>query len=258
MKAKLNAWIAQLPEGLKPHNVLVYTLLFLSLGIWQLADRQRRATGLSEVEVQLVADDRNAFLSPEVVRQSANEALTSAARRPLRAVHQSLAETHYLESVELTRTPDHRLRVRARVRRPVARVIGGRASYYVDAAGVPFPLSKTFAARVLVLQLPAAVADTLQPEGRPQREAWLAVARELAADSLLSGLISDIRVTETGEGALHSQVGHLQFQFGTPDRAVEKLAALRSFVTTVLPHTGWGLYREVDLRYRGQVLGRKR
>ncbi len=238
-------------------NGMSLFLLMTAVGFWLMAANYRRMHGIGRISVELKSDDQNRFLSPELVQRIATEAVQSEPYRPYGAVQQALAETNYVRDIVMITSSDRSLLVRASVRMPVARFIGSQGSSYVDMAGEHFPWSPAFSARVLIVRLASGLQDTTAAEAKAVVRGWVAVAQQLHADPLLRAMISEVRVLETGEGVLLTQVGNLQIQFGRPTNPVEKFATLKSFVREVLTHTGWGYYRELDLRYGGQVVARK-
>ena len=239
-------------------NGIVGLLLAATVGVWLTAARYRNAVGIASVRVELEANDQNRFLSPEIVQRLAVAAATEAPERPYRAVHTALQGSSYLRDIEMVITAERELKVAARVRMPVARLLGPKGSLYMDTSGELFPWSPAFTARVPLVRVPTSLSDTATEAGRALLADWRPALLALHADPLLRALIAEVDLGETGEGVMWTSVGNLQVELGRPDGHVEKFAALKSFATEVLSHTGWGYYRSIDLRYGGQVVARKR
>jgi cell division protein FtsQ len=69
-------------------------------------------------------------------------------------------------------------------------------------------------------------------------------------------MIEQIYVNNKGEFVLAPMLGDHIILFGYYKDAEEKLRKLKIFYKEVLPYEGWRKYDTIDLRFRGQVIGR--
>lgn len=249
----MRRWLSKLPW---PNLLSVFLFGTCVIAVWG-AENYRRAQGIREVHVRLVGTEENQFVEPASIRERIQALVAASPVYSPKRVHRILAASQYLRDPQLTVDASYRLLVTASIRKPIARIVGLGGSAYIEQSGRSFPWSPAYSARAPLLRWPASLADTSQPQTRKLYQGWVQVLSAVAEDSLMSHLVSEIQVSSSGEGVVYSQVGNLQAKFGTPDRAVEKLATYRSFVEKVLTKVGWGIYRECDLRYRGQVVARK-
>jgi hypothetical protein len=249
----MKRWIRKLPW---PNILSLFLLGACACAVWG-AESYRKTQGIREVLVKLVGTEENQFVEPTSIRERIQALVAATPVYSPKRVHRILAASSYLRDPQLTVDASYRLLVTASIRKPIARVVGLGGSAYIEQSGKSFPWSAAYSARAPLLRWPTTLADTSQPDTRKLYQGWVQVLSAVADDSLLSHLISEIQVSSSGEGTVYSQVGNLQARFGTPDRAVEKLATYRTFVEKVLTKVGWGIYTECDLRYRGQVVARK-
>ncbi len=150
------------------------------------------------------------------------------------------------------------LHIKVYQRQPVLRVIDQNGlNYYLDKDGFKMPLSPHFSVRVLVASgyIPPHVPDFLERKRHRVKDVFL-LAKELLADPFLNAMVEQIYVTNTGEIVFIPMVGDQKILFGPYRDSAEKLRKLRIFYKEVVPYKGWRKYDAIDLRYRGQVVGR--
>lgn len=143
-------------------------------------------------------------------------------------------------------------------REPILRVIDNNGlNYYLDKDGFKMPLSSNYSARVLVAtgNLPPHV-----PSFRERKQNYLRDVFELAeilrSDEFLSAMIQQVHVSNRGEITLIPMVGKHKIYFGRYRNPEDKLDRLKVYYQRILPMAGFKKHREIDLRYKGQVVGR--
>ena len=150
------------------------------------------------------------------------------------------------------------LHIRVLQRQPLMRVIDQNgSSYYLDKDGVQMPLSPHFSARVLVASgyIPPYVPDFRERKRHTLKSLFL-LAHDVLSDPFFRDMIGQFYVNNQGEIVLSPILGNQKILFGGYQDPREKLRNLKIFYKEALPHVGWRKYNFIDLRFRGQVVGR--
>ena len=69
-------------------------------------------------------------------------------------------------------------------------------------------------------------------------------------------MIVQIHVTESSDLILIPREGNERFLFGQPDNFKAKFERMKKYYTAVVPEKGADKYRQVDVRYKGQIICR--
>lgn len=150
------------------------------------------------------------------------------------------------------------LRINIEQRPPLVRVIDQDGkNYYLDENGIRMPLSRHFSVRVLAANgnIPPHVPDFMERKKHGLKDLFL-LSKEISGDAFLHGMIQQIYVNNKGEFVLVPMIGDQLILLGTYRDIPEKLRKLKIFYKEALPYEGWRKYSVIDLRYRGQVVGR--
>ncbi|MEY4135048.1 MAG: cell division protein FtsQ/DivIB [Saprospiraceae bacterium] len=150
------------------------------------------------------------------------------------------------------------LHVRVLQRQPLMRVIDKNGlSYYLDKDGIKMPLSPHFSSRVIVASgyIPPHVPDFMERKRHTLKSLFL-LAHDIVGDPFLSAMIGQLYVNNQGEIVMAPIIGDQKILFGGYQDAAEKLRNLKIFYKEALPYEGWRKYEFIDLRFRGQVVGR--
>ncbi len=145
-------------------------------------------------------------------------------------------------------------------RPPVLRIIDHNGlNYYLDEKGMKMPLSPHFTARVLVAtgNIPPHVPDFLERPRHMLKDVFL-LAQRLRQDELFHPLIEQVYVNPQGDMVLVPKVGDQKIILGDGSHLEEKLQNLRVFYQEAVPYEGWRKYRTINLKYRGQVVAKRK
>lgn len=135
--------------------------------------------------------------------------------------------------------------IKVEQRKPVLRVMSN-VGYYVDEEGVIMPLSDRYAARVVVATgniSKTFATGVLYP-----------FVKYLKSDELWDSLIEQIVVEQKNEVTLIPKVGNFRIVLGEMCRVEEKMENLRLFLEEGLTRKGWNTYKEVNLKFDGQIV----
>lgn len=135
-------------------------------------------------------------------------------------------------------------------REPVLRVMGEYGNFYVDREGSLMPVSVRSTAWV-------PVASGYVEKSRATGGLYK-LAVYLREDAFWGAQIEQLYVRRNGEVELVPRVGGHRIILGEVEGYEEKLAKLRAFYEQAIPKFGWGKYKEINLKYRDQVVCRRR
>ncbi len=143
---------------------------------------------------------------------------------------------------------------------PVIRIIDKmEASYYFDRQGNKMPTSKHFTARVLVAtgNIPPHTPEFMDRKNHPLNQLF-DLSKKILADDLYRPLIEQIYVNNKREYIFAPKLGNQKIFFGKYDNIDIKLENLKVFYHKAITQEGWRKYKNIDLRYKGQVIAEKR
>lgn len=150
------------------------------------------------------------------------------------------------------------IKISIRQRQPILRIIDKNGSdYYLDKLGVKMKPSSNYTARVVVVtgDLPPFTDDYLQREKHFLNDLFELV-NFILKDELLKPLVEQIHVSNK-QFTLVPKIGDHKIRLGGLKDLEDKVERLKIFYKEGMSRTGWQRYKELDLRYKGQVIGRK-
>ena len=154
-----------------------------------------------------------------------------------------------LEWAECDLTLDGALRIIVGQRIPVLRVMTADANYYVDRQRKQMPVRATTAAYVPIV--------TGRVSKRMATEELFDFVEWLSENPFWAAQIEQINVTPRYEIELTPRVGSGKILLGKLDEHYpERLDRLYQLYTKSFNQHGWKQYREIDLRYEGQIVCR--
>ncbi len=142
------------------------------------------------------------------------------------------------------------LNVNISQRKPLVRVFSGLDSYYIDVKGEKMPLSTKHAAHVLVLSGHVNKLDSLNKV--------IDFARFIRNNEFWDAQIEQIYVEDNGEFSLAPRVGDQIIYLGTLNNYPTKMRNLYAFYTKGIHPKEWNNYKEINLKYEGQIICTKR
>lgn len=149
---------------------------------------------------------------------------------------------------------------------PFARIYNRKNDgFYIDYAGNIFPLSKSYTARVIIingyidvkpLMEHPNIYDTVYVD--TQLADLLDLCKLISANNFLNAQIGQIYVNSRHEFDLIPQLGNHLIKFGTMDDASIKLDNLDVFYKKALIGEGWDKYEIINLKYKNQVVCKRK
>lgn len=142
------------------------------------------------------------------------------------------------------------LAIKVRHRDPVMRVMSPDANYYMDEDGVRFPTSTRYSANVVIVT--GNINENLA------RKSILPMVLHISDDDFWEAQIKQIHVDRNEEILLTPLVGNQVIEFGTADSYHQKLRNLMAFYEQVVASNNWDKYERISLKYRNQIIAKKR
>lgn len=166
-------------------------------------------------------------------------------------IEQLLEGKSAINTAEAFTTKDGRLNIMVSQRRPAVRFQGINNGYYADAEGRTFPLQKSYASYVPVVDgnIPQ-MTDTVKVIRTT------AMVNYLENSPIWKGKFVQIRIDDKGDIILVPREGKERFIIGQPFNIEEKAKKMEMFYTHIVPAKGSGYYKTIDLRFDGQIVCR--
>lgn len=264
MKAKLKiaAWVTLV--------VGVIVLLYL------MRSYQERQVA-KEPEVAISVDDENAFITAEELKIRLKRynlmypgMLVSAINA--KVIEDTIRKMPEVETVDVFKQMGGNWKISVKVRKPLARIFNSKGeSYYVDRYGNKMSTSANFCARVMVfsgnipdkkdsLNVDDIINNKFLKSSNSLDQIYR-ISKYVCDDPFLRSLIAQVHRNQWGDFILIPQVGGHEIVFGTAnsDQDVkEKFEKLKTFYKEGIPYEGWNKYSSINLKYKNQIVGKKR
>lgn len=249
----------KLPQGLAILLVGIGLLVVLAL-----VNRYQESVTLSGVQVNVIAKADNAFMNDERVMEAMGWVAGVAPLGEkmdmvhLKELEDSLRKSPFVKDAELYKSIQGVLHVEVTMREPVARLMNNSgADVYIDANGKKFPVSTIHSANVPLVRgdFDEAVADTFSCETVLSA---LPVLTFIKNDPFWNDYISEISVDGNGELTLYPRMDPMSIEFGHAIRISEKFRDTKVFLDQVMSHSDRPRFKQISVKYNGQVVATKR
>ena len=246
-------------------GIILYPLILAGIfGLLAMANTYQKNMVVKEIQVDFFSGEQATLIdaedAQEIVGMGEEKVLIGETidEIQLAELEDSLRKSPFVADAEVFKSLLGVLHMEVELRKPVARIINNSGTHlYVDAQGNKFPTTRKHTAYVPLIRgdFDETVVDTFACS---TIESAIPVVNYIVQDSFWNAQIAEIVIQQSGALVLHQQVGEMKIEFGQPVRIEEKFLNLMDFYRQVLPEVGWKYYRTVDLKYKGQVIGRKR
>lgn len=142
------------------------------------------------------------------------------------------------------------LTVKIKHRLPVVRVMSSSGNYYLDKFGGKIPISTKYTANVLV------ATGTFNEQFA--KEELLPFILFLENNEFWNAQIEQVQIERNGDVILIPLVGDQIIELGSLKNYQGKLRNMKAFYTQVLAKNNWDKYKSVSLKYKDQVIAKKR
>ena len=158
-------------------------------------------------------------------------------------------------------TKDGILHVDVTQRKPVVRFQKNGGGFYADEERYIFPLQRTYASHVQVVDgnIPLAAdsgykGELTDPEEKIWFDSMMDVINYIEDSKVWREKIVQIHVDEDRDLILIPREGNEHFLFGQPVEIEDKFRKMEKYYTHIIPAKGDGYYKIVDLKYKGQIV----
>lgn len=183
------------------------------------------------------------------------------------------ANPHVLKA-EVYSTIDGWVHIDVQQRTPIVRIINSKGeNFYIDNQGKFMPLSEKYSDPVMVASGQIAEGLVQQKLGLdvnglplpddslgklPMLSQVFLLAEHLKRDSSWDAMFEQIYVDENGEIELIPRLGNNYILLGNIANLDEKLNLLLNLYRQGFPATGWDQYESINLKFKGQVVCKKK
>lgn len=229
---------------------------------------RKKSSTVKEIVVDIthLSDGESDFIKEkdikEIVKRAfeADLSVAKIGQVDVKRVEAILEKDPFIENAETFIDASSNLNIKITQREPILRVIDNNGlNYYLDKYGTRMPLSKYFSARVPIVTgaVPPHVNDFLERKKYGLKDVFLLVQR-LNADPFFAPMIQQIIVDPSGEFTLIPILGDQKIRIGTLDDLDEKLERLKTFYKEAMPYEGWKTYRSISVKYKNQIVCKKK
>ncbi|GAB4419615.1 MAG: hypothetical protein OHK0039_32210 [Bacteroidia bacterium] len=244
--------------------VLIPAIILVVMIVLGLVRSYQANLTVRDIDVSLHNPDGHLLLDAMQIREALNlDGEDRLVGQPLALIDLRLLEEKLLalptvRSAEVYHDMRGIVHMDIELRTPIARLVNNDGSHlYMDAEGRKFPVSRTHSLDVVLVRgdFDETAVDTFACS---TIESTLPVLTYLRDQPFWNAQIAGIWLTQSGELVLEPEVGSAEIEFGYPIDIEDKFANLLDFYRQVLPETGWDRYRSLSVKYRGQVVARRR
>ncbi len=232
---------------------IFFPILLVGIGFLYGFSNQRNSQQIITKSVVKFQSKEPYFLSEQIVNKlliQNNATVKKQAKSviDLYKLEEQVLENPYVEKVSLFITIDGKLNTFIKQREPIARILSGNSSYYVDSQGVKVPISENFSARVPVI-------SGISNEKEVSK--LMVLLNKLVNDDFLSKEIIGIEFKDQNEYIFTVRSGNYRINFGDLTDIEKKTKKLKAFYSKVFLDSTIHKYKTINIKYHNQVVGEK-
>ncbi|MBL4745191.1 MAG: cell division protein FtsQ [Flavobacteriaceae bacterium] len=167
----------------------------------------------------------------------------------LQGLESNVLKHPMVESATSYLTVDNEFVTKVRQRKPIARILSSKGSYYLDRLGQKMPLSANYSARVVLVTGRIDTSDFKDV---------FKLVMAIKSDAFLKQQIVGVQKRKDNEYELQLRVGKQRVQFGKVTKIKEKISKLNVFFKKTLADKSIEKYAVINLKYNHQVVCTKR
>ena len=252
-------------KSLKRISVFGLILLVAALLISSIEKKGNRVISDLFIDIAPLADSSNLINRGDVmltIERSFGHQLTGIriSEVNVERVERVLEDDPFVMSANVHLNAKNQVNIEITQREPILRIIDKNdLSYYLDKYGEKLPLSKHFTTRVLVAtgNIPPHVPEFMERKRHILKDLFTMTQRILE-DDFLQPFIEQIYVDGKKEYTLIPKIGRQKILLGKCTDLDDKFFRLETFYNEGIPYAGWQKYSTVNLKYKGQVVCKKR
>ena len=237
-------------------QILIWLCVFAYMAMaLAFTERMEDNQKVSYIKVELMDSTESQFVDREDVIKVLRQHGFKITGMPLDSINRSgiqeaVFDIPEVKSAEVYYTPDGNLNIRIWQRKPVVRIKSGNLDFFLDEENMPLPFSSRFTPKVLIV--------TGKVNARNARDKIFDLAVYIQKDPFFGSLIQELHVDSNQKIEIIPRIGNQRIFMGESDDFELKLAKLKVFYEKALPNLGWEKYSSIDLRFRDQVVCKKK
>ncbi|WP_372746275.1 cell division protein FtsQ/DivIB [Lutibacter sp.] len=231
-------------------NYIKGVLLICLIGfLYGFSNHRNNTVKVKDIVVEFEKGN-NLFMNYEMVNK-----LLIQNGKTVRNQEKSVINLHKLESNILSHpmvenaavflTVDGTLKATVRQRSPIARIVSGDKSYYIDKQAERMPLSTNHSERVMVV-----TGDIWEDD----YDQIYQLATTISNDEFLKKQIVGIEKMPNNEYVLSTRIGNQSILFGKIEQLKDKFMNLKSFYKKTMVDGTINNYTSINLKYNKQVV----
>ena len=239
--------------------VIIGVVLF---GLSKLGYNYRKSQTIQNLVITVEHNDnKNELLKEDVLREieeSFGFDLTGSSIEllDLKNIEAVVREYDFVREAEVFLDADHNIHVDIIPRNALARIFDQKGGhYFLDDTGAKIEADGDIKCRVPV------VTGIIGPYERDEEGMLLGglheiflLCSQLVKDPFMSRLVEQIYVKNNYEIVLFSKIGQEDIQFGRAEDIEVKFRKLKKFYEGGIRYKGFNQYKEIDLRFKDQVI----
>jgi cell division protein FtsQ len=247
------------------------------IAVLGLAETTRRDVKFADLKVKIDVSDGNYFvdeldIESQVFAHGYQTGIEPIINLDLKTLEAQFDAMPSVKKAEVYTSLNGLLQVDIKQRTPIVRVFTRTSSFYIDKAGYVMPLSDKYTAKVLVVNGDLNIDYTVVEgqnfatknklmetnfESRKLYEAyWL--AKKFKEVPFWDAQFKQIYFKEDGDIELIPAVGNHVILIDGVENIDESLTKLMILYKEGLSKTGWNNYKEINLKYKDQIVCKKR
>ncbi len=170
---------------------------------------------------------------------------------PIHEIEQSLENHCYIKNAEVYLDANSNINIVVDNVLPIVRIHKNNGDdFYLNKFGFKFPVSRNYTKNVLVAS--GNIQDSLD------LKSILKVSSYVCESMLWNSQITQLYINTNKDIELVPRVGNHIINLGNADNLEEKFENLKLFYSQAVKQTGWRKYKEINLKYKNQIVCVKR
>lgn len=259
-------------------RMILWTLFTVGVFVvMSLTKAQQDEYVMEKPEILIEASDENAFLTKdELYDRLKREGLVFPGQKfkdlNLRLIEKNISKMSEVQATKAYVNIGGTWNLDVKIRKPIARIYNKFGeNYYLDELGFVMVPSYLYTARVVIVtgeirdrKSSPSVSEIMNNDTlktiRNLDEIYR-ISKYVCNDPFLNSQIGQIHLQKNGDFVLIPQVGGQTIVFGqakTDEEVEEKFKKLIIFYQQGLPFEGWEKYEEINLKYKKQIVCKKK
>lgn len=244
-------------RGLKVVLIFVFATLFIAVLIT--ARLNANEVVCNEIQVKVKDSEQLKFINDQEVLDFINnygqdlvinQKLKDVSKS---AIEKRIEQSDYVEKADVFTNFEGKMRVDVTQKKPIYRVFNNKGvSYYVSEKGESIPISSKFTPRLIVAT--GNVFNQDSPENRKIHEELLYLVGFINENPFWEAMIGQIEVANNGDFLLYPKIDEHRVNLGNTDNLEEKFRYLQIFYKEAIKNVNWKKYKEINLKFKGQII----